>query len=261
MPLDRRSAVGLATVVAFVAAWYLATSATGLISPGRFPAPGDTWAAATQSLGRGYADATLPVHVLQSLKLVVFGFLASIAVGVPLGLLMGWNPVAEALLNPVFLLLRPIPPLAWIPLAILWLGLGDAAKIMVIFFAAFVPSVINTHAGVRNIDRPLIEAARMLGTPRWRFVREVLVPGAAPMIFTGLRLSLQASWTTLVAAELVGALAGLGHVLNVAQQDLFPGMILVGMISVAIFGALTTGLLAYAERHVVTWVRVKGEAA
>lgn len=261
MPLGRRSAIGVTTLALLAVAWFLATGATGLISPGRFPTPADTWAAAVHATVRGYGDATLLVHVLQSLKLVALGFAVSVAVGVPLGLLMGTSAAAEAVLNPVFLLLRPIPPLAWIPLAILWFGLGDAAKVMVIFFAAFVPSVINTHAGVRTIERPLIEAARMLGTPRGRFIREVVVPGAAPMIFTGLRLSLQASWTTLVAAELVGALAGLGHLLNLAQQDLYPGMILVGMIAVAIFGALTTALLGAVERRTLTWVRIRGEAA
>ncbi len=261
MPLRRRSVIGLTTLALLAALWFLATSVTGMISPGRFPTPGDTWTAAVQASVRGYGDATLLIHVLQSLKLVALGFAVSILVGVPLGLLMGTSLTAEALLNPVFMLLRPIPPLAWIPLAILWFGLGDTAKIMVIFFAAFVPSVINTHAGVRQIDRPLIEAARMLGTPRWRFIGEVVVPGAAPMIFTGLRLSLQASWTTLVAAELVGALAGLGHLLNLAQQDLYPGMILVGMIAVAIFGALTTALLGAVERRTVTWVRTAGEPA
>lgn len=261
MPLGRRSAIGVTTLGLLVLAWFMATGANGLISPGRFPTPADTWTAGLQAMVRGYGDATLVVHVLQSLKLVGLGFVVSVAVGVPLGLLMGTSATAEAVLNPVFMLLRPIPPLAWIPLAILWFGLGDTAKIMVIFFAAFVPSVINTQAGVRTIERPLIEAARMLGTPHGRFIREVVVPGAAPMIFTGLRLSLQASWTTLVAAELVGALAGLGHLLNLAQQDLYPGMILVGMICVAIFGALTTALLGLVERRTLTWVRIKGDTA
>ena len=145
------------------------------------------------------------------------------------------------------------PPLAWIPLAILWLGLGDAAKVLVIWFAAFVPSVINTYAGVRTVDKPILEAARMLGTPPWRQVREVIAPAASPMIFTGLRLSLQASWTTLVAAELVGALAGIGFVLNVAQQDIYPGMILVGMVTVGILGWGTTWLLGQAERRALAW--------
>ena len=195
----------------------------------------------------GYADGTLLSHALHSLKLVVSGFLVAVAVGIPSGLLMGWSRRAEAFINPVFLLIRPIPPLAWIPLAILWLGLGDAAKIMVIFFAAFVPSVINTFTGVRGIEPYLIEAARMLGTGPWRLTREVLVPAAAPMIFTGLRLSLQASWTTLVAAELVGALAGLGRVLNVAQQDIYPAMVMVGMAAVGVLGWATTRVLAVVE--------------
>ncbi|MGE4373168.1 MAG: ABC transporter permease [Xanthobacter sp.] len=261
MLLGRRSAVGLTAFAVLAVTWFMLTSVTGMVPSGRFPTPSDTWSAAAQALFRGYGDATLFIHVLQSLKLVAMGFALSVLIGVPLGLLMGWSRTAEAFLNPVFMLLRPIPPLAWIPLAILWLGLSDAAKMLVIFFAAFVPSVINTHAGVRSIDKAILEAAAMLGTPRVRFVREVLIPGASPMIFTGLRLSLQASWTTLVAAELVGALAGLGHLLNLAQQDLYPGMILVGMVSVAVFGALTTALLGMVERRMLCWVRVKGGAA
>jgi NitT/TauT family transport system permease protein/taurine transport system permease protein len=181
------------------------------------------------------------------------GFTVAVMTGVPLGLWMGWSRRVEALINPIFQVIRQIPPLAWIPLAILWLGLGDAAKIMVIWFSAFVPSVINSFTGVRNIERPIIEAASMLGTPRWRFVREVLVPAALPMIFTGLRLSLQASWTTLVAAELVGALVGVGFVLNMAQQDIYPGMILVGMLTVGVLGWLTTLVLSRVERSALGW--------
>ncbi len=236
-----------------LALWYVLTTATGIVGPARFPSPADFWTSLSQINGRGYAGSTLAGHALQSLRLVALGFLVAIATGVPLGLWMGWDRRVEAFVNPIFLIVRPIPPLAWIPLAILWLGLGDAAKIMVIWFAAFVPSVINAFAGVRNIDRPVLEAARMLGTPRWRLVREVIAPAASPMIFTGLRLSLQASWTTLVAAELVGALAGVGFVLNMAQQDLYPGMILVGMATVGVLGFATTWLLGRAERRALAW--------
>lgn len=251
--MSRRLKIGLATLAVLLVTWLLATSVLGLISPGRFPSPEDTVTALTHVGGRGYAGGQLHEHILLSLRLVAFGFAIAVMTGVPLGLLMGWSRRAEAIINPIFLIIRPIPPLAWIPLAILWLGLGDAAKVFVIWFAAFVPSVINGYAGVRTIDRPVIEAARMLGTPRWRFVREIMVPAASPMIFTGLRLSLQASWTTLVAAELVGAFYGLGRVLNVAQQDLYPGMILVGMIAVAIFGWATTRLLGWLEDGALSW--------
>ncbi|HMO08775.1 MAG TPA: ABC transporter permease [Paracoccaceae bacterium] len=251
--MPRRLVVALTTFALLGVIWQLATTTLGLVSPGRLPSPSDTWAAFLHISGRGYANGDLVTHAANSVRLVVMGFAMAVATGVPLGLLMGWNRRAEALINPVFLIVRPIPPLAWIPLAILWLGLGDGAKILVIWFSAFVPSVINSYAGVRTIDRPVLEAAAMLGTPRWRFVTEVLVPASAPMIFTGLRLSLQASWTTLVAAELVGAFFGLGRVLNVAQQDLYPGMILVGMIAVAILGWATTKLLAMAEARALRW--------
>jgi len=167
--------------------------------------------------------------------------------------LMGWSRRAEALINPVFLLLRPIPPLAWIPLAIVWLGLGDAAKVLVIWFAAFVPAVINSYAGVRSIEPHLIEAARSLGIGRRMLVLEVLFPGSLPLVFTGLRLSLQACWTTLVAGELIGAIVGLGHVLYQAGLDIFPAMIVVGMTGVAVAGGLTTLALGWLELRAMPW--------
>lgn len=247
--------VGMAvlTLSVVLALWYTLTTLTGVISPARFPSPREVGAAWVQITSQGYADAKLWRHVVQSSTLVLFGFLAAVAVGVPMGLAMGWSRRAEAFANPVFLLLRPIPPLAWIPLAIVWLGLGNAAKIMVIFVAAFVPSVINTYAGVRAMESHWLEASAMLGAKRFTFIREVLVPGALPHIFTGLRLSLQASWTTLVAAELVGALYGLGQVLNAAAQDIFPAMIMVGMMCVGVCGAVMTWLLGQVERRAMPW--------
>jgi taurine transport system permease protein len=250
---SRRGIIGLATVGVALLAWWLFTAVTGLISPARFPTPVEVWDAIVQIATTGYGNGRLHQHVLHSLKLVGMGFAVAVGFGVPLGLLMGYSRRAEALLNPAFLLLRPIPPLAWIPLAIVWLGLDDASKILVIFVAAFVPSVINSYTGVRNIETPILEAAKMLNIRGWKLVREVLVPGAFPMIFTGLRLSLQASWTTLVAAELIGALYGLGSILNQAAQDINPPMILVGMICVAICGALSTALLAKVESLAMPW--------
>lgn len=233
--------------------WWFLTTKTGFISPMRFPQPAETWEAWRQILGEGYANANWGEHVARSVKLVTMGFLVASSLGVALGLAMGASRKIEALANPAFLFLRPIPPLAWIPLAIVWLGLGDAAKVMVIFVAAFVPSVINSFSGVRQIEKPVLEASAMLDVHGWRLWSQVLVPGALPSIFTGLRLSLQASWTTLVAAELVGAIAGLGQILNQASQDIYPAMILVGMISVALCGWLMTLGLAAIEARVMPW--------
>ena len=253
--MSRRSVIGAATIALLFAVWYLTTVPLHLISPGRFPSPPDVWVSFKQVAFTGYANGLLYQHILHSLLLVVLGFAVAVISGVPLGLLMGWSRKAEALINPVFLFIRPIPPLAWIPLAILWLGIGDAAKIMVIWFAAFVPCVINSSTGIRMIEPYVIEAARMLGTPHRRLVAEILIPAASPLVFTGLRLSLQASWTTLVAAELVGALYGLGRILNVAQQDIYPGMIFVGMACVAFFGWAMTWLLAQVETRSLAWMQ------
>jgi taurine transport system permease protein len=244
---------GVATVLVLLVLWQLLTAVWGVISPARFPMPVEVWGAMKQIALDGYSNGRWHEHVLRSVALVTVGFVVASSAGVLLGLAMGASRRTEAFVNPIFLLLRPIPPLAWIPLAIVWLGLGDAAKVMVIFVSAFVPSVINSYTGVRQIDKPIFEAAAMLDAQGLRFWREVLVPGALPSIFTGLRLSLQASWTTLVAAELVGAIAGLGQILNQAAQDIFPAMILVGMVSVALCGWLMTLGLGWLEKRVMPW--------
>jgi taurine transport system permease protein len=247
-----RAAQTLAVCVMLLCVWYVLT-ATGIISPARFPPPLEVWSAIRQIVLDGYGNGRWHEHAIRSIGLVTMGFVIASSIGVALGLAMGASRTTEAFVNPIFLVLRPIPPLAWIPLAIVWLGLGDAAKLMVIFVSAFVPSVINSYTGVRQIDKPIFEASAMLNVKGLRYWREVLIPGALPSIFTGLRLSLQASWTTLVAAELVGAIAGLGQILNQAAQDIYPAMILVGMISVALCGWAMTQLLGWIEQRVMPW--------
>lgn len=251
--LAARLATVVLTLVIVLALWHLLTAVTGIISPARFATPAEVGLALQQIAIEGYSNGRLHEHVLRSVLLVTMGFTVAASVGVALGLAMGASRTVEAFVNPIFLVLRPIPPLAWIPLAIVWLGLGDAAKMMVIFVSAFVPSVINSYTGVRQIDKPIFEAAAMLDITGTRYWREVLIPGALPSIFTGLRLSLQASWTTLVAAELVGAVTGLGQILNQAAQDIYPAMILVGMISVALCGWLMTMGLGWIEKRVMPW--------
>jgi NitT/TauT family transport system permease protein/taurine transport system permease protein len=250
---SRRGVVVVLTSAALIALWAWATGPGGIISPVRFPSPPLVWDAFVQVWTVGFGGATLPVHIVSSVALVIEGFLVAATTGTALGLAMGWNRRVAALVNPVFQLIRPIPPLSWIPLVILWLGFGNSAKILVIWFAAFVPALINTQTGVRDIPEHLIEAAYMLGTPRWRLLWGIVIPATLPTIFTGLRLSLQASWTTLVAAELVGSFYGLGHILNEAQQSVYPGMIFVGMAAVGLFGWLTTVALAFIESRVLAW--------
>lgn len=249
-----RGVVTALTLMSVGVLWWMATTKFGWINAARFPTPSEVAKAFTFVQAEGYGNGKLHQHIFHSLKLVLTGFAVAVTFGVSLGLWMGHSKKAEAFFNPAFLLLRPIPPLAWIPLAIVWLGLGDAAKVLVIFVAAFVPALINTFTGVRQIDKPIIEAAQMLGIKGWPYIKEVLIPGSLPMIFTGLRLSLQASWTTLVAAELIGAVYGLGSILNQAAQDIFPAMILLAMALVGICGASTTWLLGKIEHWAMPWL-------
>lgn len=250
---QRRTVLALITLASVGVIWTIATGPQGFISAVRFPSPSQVGASLVQISTVGFAGAILPIHIIASVTLVIEGFLLAASSGTMLGLAMGWSPRFAALVNPVFQLIRPIPPLAWIPLTILWLGLGDTAKVFVIWLAAFVPAVINTETGVRDIPKHLIEAADMLGTNRFRLILKIVIPAALPVVFTGLRLSLQASWTTLVAAELVASVFGLGHILNAAQQDIDPGMMFVGMGAVGVFGWLTSVALGLIERQCLSW--------
>ena len=249
-----RLRTGIATAVVLLLAWS-AAARIGWVGTSFFPSPANFWSALQQSVTTGYADGRLWEHLLQSVKLILMGFVSATAIGVPLGLWMGWSRRAEALIKPIFLLIRPVPGLAWIPLAIVWLGVGDAAKIMILWFTAFVPTVINSFSGARGIERPIIEASRMLGIRGLLLVKDVIVPGALPSIFTGLRLSLQGCLTALVAAELLGAILGLGKLLNQGGLDIYPGMILVGMVAVAITGFALTAVIDLTERRVMPWRR------
>lgn len=243
---------GTLCVACFLAIW-AATTTFGFVNSTRLPSPKDLWDSFDQLIDPGYAGGTLWYQVWFSTRLMLAGFAVAVITGVPLGILMGMSRRAEAFINPAFLVIRPIPPLAWIPLAILWFGLGNGAKIFIIWFGAFVPALINTYTGVRSVDAGLIAAARVHGAKFRHILFEVVIPGALPLIFTGLRLALQASWTALVAAELVGAFFGLGRVLMTAARDIYPGMIGAAMICVALLGAGMTYLLGLAEAKAMPW--------
>lgn len=249
----RPAMIGGAAVAVFLVCWWISART---LDPMRVPQPADVWDAAVQIATTGYAGGTLIEHTLHSIRLAFLGFAVAAGSALPIGLAMGMSRSAEAVFGPIVAFIRPIPPLAWIPLAIIWFGLGDGAKIFVIWFTAFVPTLINTFTGVRNVDPNIIAAARVHGAGPRRLLLDVIVPGAAPMIFSGLRISLQASWMALVAAELIGAFFGLGRVLMTAAQDIFPGMIVVAMAAVAACGALMTWLLGIVERRCLPWLKV-----
>ncbi|MGC8839515.1 MAG: ABC transporter permease [Anaerolineae bacterium] len=197
--------------------------------------------------------ATLPQHFRTSFILALTGYIAAVVIGVPLGLLMGWYKAVDGAVRPIFETIRPIPPIAWIPLSILWLGIGLPAKAFIIWLSAFVPSVINSYAGIKYTDPVLINVARTFGASRWETFRKVGVPWALPMVFTGLRLSLSSAWMTLVAAELLAATEGLGYMIQTGRRLSRPDVIIVGMLTIGFTGALMALALEALEGRLTPW--------
>jgi ABC-type nitrate/sulfonate/bicarbonate transport system permease component len=192
-------------------------------------------------------------HVLQSLKRVLGAFAAAALVGASLGVAMAWWRTVGHLVDPVFEFLRPIPPMAWIPLGILWFGIGDTQNMFIIFLGSVFPVVLNTITGVRGVDRTLVWGAMTLGGTRRQVLWEIVVPGALPLILTGLRIGLGVGWMALVAAELVAASSGLGFLIEDSRSLLFTERVLVGMVLIGLLGLGMDQLMRALQRALTPW--------
>ncbi|GAB3473696.1 ABC transporter permease [Nocardiopsis coralliicola] len=241
----RSRALNAAALAGGLALW-AAASAIGLADlPGPAEVAGRGWAMA--------ADGTLAGDAAASLRRVLTGFALGTALAVPVGFLMGWYATARGLLEPYIQFFRMVPPLAIIPLAIVLLGIGEVPKIFVIFLAAFLFSVVASLQGVVDVDRTLINAARVLGAPDRTIFLKVVIPASAPFILVGMRTGLGASWATLVAAELIAAQQGLGFRMQQAQLYYDLPTIFVGLISIGVLGMVMDRLLLLAERRLTGW--------
>nr|WP_244941852.1 ABC transporter permease [Streptomyces rubrogriseus] len=199
------------------------------------------------------SDGTLADDALASLTRVLVGFGLGTAVAVPVGFLMGWYGILRGLIEPWIQFFRTIPPLAIIPLAVVAMGIDETPKIFVIFLAAFLACVISTFQGVVNVDRTLINAARVLGAGDATIFARVVVPASTPFILVGMRVGLGSAWATLVAAELIAAQEGLGYRMQNAQLYYDLPTIFVGLISIGILGLLMDRVLLLAERRLTRW--------
>ena len=240
--------VYLAFPVTVLAIWQL-LSATGYISPVILPSPVQVFDAGWQLIRSG----ELANHVLSSAVRVLEGFALAAAAGLLLGVSIGLSRTTGQLIQLPIQLIKPIPPIAWIPLAILWFGIGEWAKIYFIFIGAFFPVLINTIDGIRQTDGRYIELARILEVPRMKFIRQVILPGALPQIMTGLRIGLNIAWMCVVAAELVAASSGIGFLIMDARQLSQTDVVLVGMATMAVLGKLTDDALRHLESRLIKW--------
>lgn len=198
------------------------------------------------------ASGELLFHLMASLKREAVAFLFA-ASAIPLGIMMGWWRLVHDQVNPLMEILRPIPPLAWIPLSILWFGIGDEQNEFIIFLGIFFPILVNTIVGVKNIDPILIRAARSLGAPERKLLVRIVFIGALPQIITGVRIGLGVGWMALVAAELVGANSGLGFIINDARSMLRTDIIIVGMLAIGIVGLLIDSTILVMSRRLLPW--------
>ena len=232
-PRGQSVALPLALAVALVALWELACRATGTEV---FPTPGETWAAFLEIV----ENQRLWGDVIASLFRVTWGFLLAAGIAIPLGLVVGWSTRAFRAMNPIIQGLRPISPIAWIPIAILWFGIGDGAGIFLIFLSSFFPIAVGTTAAVRNISLVHQRSARNFGVRGLELFRRVVLPAALPQIITSLRIALGVAWLVIVAAEMVGMDSGLGYLINDARNagsryDLVVAtMILIGLIGIVL---------------------------
>jgi NitT/TauT family transport system permease protein len=200
-----------------------------------------------------FVGFTLQTHLLSSLGRFAMGFGLAAAVGIPLGLAMGWFRTLDAIVSPLFDALRFVAPIAWVPFAALWFGTGIGGPVLIIFSGAFPPCVINAYRGAKFVEPRLIEAARMLGVGNLRMVGEVLFPAAIPSIVAGLRISAGLGWQSLIGAELIVASSGIGYLMVKGQSNISTAIVMSGMIAIGLVGAsidiLLRGLQAKIERH------------
>jgi taurine transport system permease protein len=242
-----------ALAVAFVAAAWVGATDGGLVNDLFLPTPADLWSATVDLWQNGYKSASLPAHVGFSLMRVLAGFGTGAAAGTLLGLAMGMAPRIDALAAPFVEFLRPLPQPAYLVLLILWLGIGETPKIVMLFLAALPVSAIAARDGVRSVSVERVHAARSLGASRLQVFAFVVLPSAAPEIITGARLAIGIVYATLIAAEIIAGSNGLGWMILDAGRFLRSDYVFVGIILIGLMGLALDGTLVLVERRVVHW--------
>ncbi|MFJ9709912.1 sulfonate transport system permease protein [Streptomyces sp. Ag109_O5-1] len=249
-PGRRLPAARLAGPLVFLAAWAIA-SAAGQLDPNAIPAP---WTVLDTAV-RLWTAGTLRTDILTSVERAGYGFAIGLTAGVLLALASGLTRTGEALIDGTVQINRAIPTLGLIPLFILWLGIGETFKIAIIAIVVYIPIYLNTHAALAAIDSRYVELAEVLGLSRLQFIRQIVIPGALPGFFVGLRLGVTGSWLGLVVLEQINATSGLGYMMFQAQNYGRSDIILVGLLIYGVFGLVSDTVVRVIERRVLSWRR------
>ncbi len=241
-------ALGFSVPLALLGLWGLA-SVAGWVQPYVLPGP----TAVLAWLWQSFADGSLVQHAAVTALRVLGGFGLGLALGLGLGLLTGLLPRFHAALDPLLQGFRSIPSLAWVPLFLLWLGIGEESKIALIAVGVFFPVYLNITAALAGVDRKLVELGRVLGLSRWELVQHIHLPSVTPGFWTGLRGGLGLGWMFVVAAEILGASKGLGYLLEYGRNFARPEITLASILLFALIGKTTDGLLATLEKRALAW--------
>lgn len=244
--------LSMASIAVLVFVWWLVTH-MGWVRPLFVPSPGAILQKFADVWQNGFTNTSFAEHVAVSTARVFGAFILACAVGIPLGIAMGMSPVIRGIFDPPIEFYRPIPPLAYLPLMIIWFGIGETSKVLLIFLSVFAPIALGARSGVRSAAIEQIHAAYSFGATRWQVMTQVILPSALPEILTAMRIGIGFGWTTLVAAEMVAATEGLGYMVLSASQFLQTSTVIMGIIVIAAIAYAFDLLMRWIERRVVPW--------
>ena len=252
----RTTAISVVTMVALFALWWVASHLRWL-PPLFLPTPETVFTRLYESAMGQLTDAPLATHFGWSMFRVFSAFIAACATAIPIGIAMGVSRIARGIFDPPIEFYRPLPPLAYLPLIVIWFGIDEFAKVLLIYLACFAPLALSARAGVRSVSQEQLHAAYSMGASRWQVILHVIVPASLPDILTAMRIAIGFGWTTLVAAEMVAATHGLGQMVLNASNFLRTDIVMMGIIVIGAIAYLFDLLMRYAERVLVPW---KGKA-
>lgn len=244
--------LSILSILGIIFVWWFVTF-MGWVKPLFLPSPVAVLNKFIQVWNEGFTNTPFLEHVGVSAARVFGAFLLACLIGIPLGIAMGMNPIARGIFDPPIEFYRPIPPLAYLPLMIIWFGIGETSKVLLIFLSVLAPVTLGARSGVKSAAIEQIHAAYSFGASRWQVMRHVIMPSALPEILTAMRIGIGFGWTTLVAAEMVAATEGLGYMVLSASQFLQTSTVIMGIIVIAIIAYSFDMLMRFIERKVVPW--------
>jgi taurine transport system permease protein len=252
----KTASISLITAFVLFIVWFVVSN-LGIVKPLFLPTPQAVWEQFWQYLTGAANDKPLWQHLLASLGRVFAAFLLACVTAIPIGVMMGVSRVARGIMDPPIEFYRPLPPLAYLPLIIIWFGIDELPKVLLIFLSCFAPLAMQTRAGIRSATQEQIHAAYSMGATQLQVIRHVMLPAAWPEILVGMRIAIGFGWTTLVAAEMVAASVGLGQMVLNASNFLRTDIVIMGIIVIGVFAYLFDLLMRYIEKKLVPW---KGKA-